>query len=248
MSTKTLRKRIALVAVSAMGIGLLSSVVPANAAGTSTITVTSIARAGVGATIKIVSDTTTITTSEFAHWSLVSAPTTPTAGTLATGAGALVAASTGSYYTANITADGSNILVAGTYNILVWVNTNTGTSGSGGAYPAVGDVATTHSITVAGAPTSATVTSPTGSVAAGTANGLFTAVLKDANGANTVLSGNETLTVKAVQGTSVPAAGVVAEAMVALVLAEVVLEKFGGDSVTETRRNFESYITNLNFK
>jgi hypothetical protein len=26
------------------------------------------------------------------------------------------------------------------------------------------------------------------------------------------------------------------------------LEKFGGDSVTETRRNFESYIANLNFK
>lgn len=47
---------------------------------------------------------------------------------------------------------------------------------------------------------------------------------------------------------AVPAAGVVAEAMVALVLAEAVLEKFGGDSVTETRRNFESYINNLNFK
>jgi chorismate synthase len=47
---------------------------------------------------------------------------------------------------------------------------------------------------------------------------------------------------------AVPAAGVVAEAMVALVLAEVVLEKFGGDSITETRRNFESYIANLNFK
>ena len=47
---------------------------------------------------------------------------------------------------------------------------------------------------------------------------------------------------------AVPAAGVVAEAMVALVLAEVVLEKFGGDSVTETRRNYESYIANLNFK
>jgi chorismate synthase len=47
---------------------------------------------------------------------------------------------------------------------------------------------------------------------------------------------------------AVPAAGVVAEAMVALVLAEAVLEKFGGDSVTETRRNFESYILSLNFK
>jgi chorismate synthase len=47
---------------------------------------------------------------------------------------------------------------------------------------------------------------------------------------------------------AVPAAGVVAEAMVALVLAEAVLEKFGGDSVTEIRRNYESYIAHLNFK
>jgi chorismate synthase len=47
---------------------------------------------------------------------------------------------------------------------------------------------------------------------------------------------------------AVPAAGVVAEAMVALVLAEAVLEKFGGDSVTETRRNFESYMAHLNFQ
>jgi chorismate synthase len=47
---------------------------------------------------------------------------------------------------------------------------------------------------------------------------------------------------------AVPAAGVVAEAMAALVLAEAVLEKFGGDSVSETRRNFESYMANLRFK
>jgi len=47
---------------------------------------------------------------------------------------------------------------------------------------------------------------------------------------------------------AVPAAGVVAEAMVALVLAQAVLEKFGGDSVTETRRNFESYMANLSYK
>ena len=47
---------------------------------------------------------------------------------------------------------------------------------------------------------------------------------------------------------AVPAAGVVAEAMAALVLAEAVLEKFGGDSVQEVRRNFESYIENLRFK
>jgi chorismate synthase len=47
---------------------------------------------------------------------------------------------------------------------------------------------------------------------------------------------------------AVPAAGVVAEAMVALVLAEAVLEKFGGDSVAETRRNFLNYTENLPYK
>jgi chorismate synthase len=41
---------------------------------------------------------------------------------------------------------------------------------------------------------------------------------------------------------AVPAAGVVAEAMVALVLANAVLEKFGGDSVTETARNLREYL------
>ncbi|MBI3895278.1 MAG: chorismate synthase [Acidobacteria bacterium] len=40
----------------------------------------------------------------------------------------------------------------------------------------------------------------------------------------------------------VPAAGVAAEAMVALVLARCSLEKFGGDSLEETRRNFENYM------
>jgi chorismate synthase len=44
---------------------------------------------------------------------------------------------------------------------------------------------------------------------------------------------------------AVPAAGVVAEAVVALVLADAVLEKFGGDSVTETRRNVQAYLARL---
>lgn len=44
---------------------------------------------------------------------------------------------------------------------------------------------------------------------------------------------------------AVPAAGVIAEAMVALVIADAVLEKFGGDHVTETKRNIESFLTNL---
>lgn len=44
---------------------------------------------------------------------------------------------------------------------------------------------------------------------------------------------------------AVPAAGIVAEAMVALVLAEAIMEKFGGDSLGETKRNIVSYLENL---
>jgi chorismate synthase len=43
----------------------------------------------------------------------------------------------------------------------------------------------------------------------------------------------------------VPAAGVVGEAMVALVLANAFLEKFGGDGVAETRRNYEAYMKTI---
>jgi len=43
----------------------------------------------------------------------------------------------------------------------------------------------------------------------------------------------------------VPAAGVAAEAMVALTLARCALEKFGGDSMTETLRNFQGYCQQL---
>jgi chorismate synthase len=45
--------------------------------------------------------------------------------------------------------------------------------------------------------------------------------------------------------TAVPAAGVVAEAMAALVIADAALEKFGGDSVAETRRNLAGYLESL---
>jgi chorismate synthase len=45
--------------------------------------------------------------------------------------------------------------------------------------------------------------------------------------------------------TAVPAAGVVAEAMTALVLADAAVEKFGGDSVPEVRRNLRGYLDSL---
>ncbi len=44
---------------------------------------------------------------------------------------------------------------------------------------------------------------------------------------------------------AVPAAGIVAEAMVALVLADAVAEKFGGDSTAETRRNVTGFLDHL---
>ncbi len=47
---------------------------------------------------------------------------------------------------------------------------------------------------------------------------------------------------------AVPAAGIVAEAMVALVLADAITEKFGGDSLSETKRNLDSYLKNMSIK
>jgi chorismate synthase len=47
---------------------------------------------------------------------------------------------------------------------------------------------------------------------------------------------------------AVPAAGIVAEAMVALVLADVMVEKFGGDSLGETSRNLNSYLSKLRYR
>lgn len=44
---------------------------------------------------------------------------------------------------------------------------------------------------------------------------------------------------------AVPAAGVVVETMVALVLARATLEKFGGDSLTETKANVEAYLRSI---
>jgi chorismate synthase len=45
--------------------------------------------------------------------------------------------------------------------------------------------------------------------------------------------------------TAVPAMGVIAEGMLALVIADAFVEKFGGDSLGETRRNYESYLSHV---
>ena len=45
--------------------------------------------------------------------------------------------------------------------------------------------------------------------------------------------------------TAVPAMGVIAEAMLAFVLADAFLEKFGGDSLGETKRNYDAYLSHV---
>jgi chorismate synthase len=45
--------------------------------------------------------------------------------------------------------------------------------------------------------------------------------------------------------TAVPAMGVIAEAMLAMVLTQALLEKFGGDALSETKRNYEGYIAHV---
>ena len=45
--------------------------------------------------------------------------------------------------------------------------------------------------------------------------------------------------------TAVPAAGVIGEAMLAIVLADAMREKFGGDTVEEMRRNFDAYMADV---
>jgi chorismate synthase len=48
--------------------------------------------------------------------------------------------------------------------------------------------------------------------------------------------------------TAVPAMGVIAEALVAIVLADAMLEKFGGDSLAEMQRNLEGYLAALGLR
>jgi chorismate synthase len=43
----------------------------------------------------------------------------------------------------------------------------------------------------------------------------------------------------------VPAAGVIGEAMTAMVIAQAMIEKFGGDSLRETKRNFDGYLAQV---
>jgi len=215
MSTKTLRKRIALVAVSAMGFGLLSTV-PAFAGPVDATSIASATMAPVRAgdtknvTVNLAFSTwasgDTVTANALVHARTLSAPASATA----FDAGGVVnstvyessadlngIATTG---TASATAGAATIRMAvpitvtpsaaGTYTILVWYDA-AGNSTSG---PTVTSPQTTVTFTVAGAPSSIVLDSTAKSGSAGvTTGGTFGFTLKDAAGLPTYLKTGETL-------------------------------------------------------
>ncbi len=216
MSTKTLRKRIALVAVSAMGFGLLSTV-SASAAPVDATSIASATMAPVRAgdtknvTVNLAFSTwasgDTVTANALVHARTISAPASATAfDGNATGANSTVYESSGDLNaiattgTASATAGAATIRMAvpvavnpsaaGTYTILVWYDA-TGSATDG---PTVTSPQTTVTFTVAGAPSTINLDSTAKSGSAGvTTGGTFGFTLKDAAGLPTYLKTGETL-------------------------------------------------------
>jgi hypothetical protein len=216
MSTKTTLKRIALVAVSAMGFGLLS-IVPASAGPVDATSIASATMAPVRAgdtknvTVNLAFSTwasgDTVTANALVHARTLSAPASATAfDGSASGANSTVYESSGDLNaiattgTASATAGAATIRMAvpvavnpsaaGTYTILVWYDA-TGSATDG---PTVTSPQTTVTFTVAGAPSTINLDSTAKSGSAGvTTGGTFGFTLKDAAGLPTYLKTGETL-------------------------------------------------------
>jgi len=73
----------------------------------------------------------------------------------------------------------------------------------------------------------------------------YSTLMKPLSSVNIKTKKTEVATIERSDVTAVPACGVVGEAMVVFELAKVFLEKFGGDSLTETRRNYQGYLKQL---
>ncbi len=231
MSTKTTIKRIALVAVSALGLGVLTSVAPASAA---TVTATGVsagavgpARVGVATTVRIAithaaaaatTDTMVVTATLTAKPTLstgtvldlnaggASSATLTRLGntyanaTFASNPSASATVSSGTAAVASTTATTNYVDVAltpdvaGTYTYLVSVGNST--------YVA-GDKSVAVTITTAGAPATATMTTIASAIAANGANGSpIKVVLKDANGNVTKPDANEAITLSVTTGSA----------------------------------------------
>ena len=222
MSTKTTFKRIALVAVAALGFGVLTSVAPASAVGANdnitaiTAGTSAPARVGIssgGTTITITHpDSSTPGYSETVTAQITSAPSLSSNAAL-TFSAATVNPLTTATYTASSTTAGiasargvfaassttSNISlalnpdVAGSYTILVTANALVLNNVSQQGFTA-GRISTSYTITTAGAPTVITPASYGGSVTtSGRYGQLMSFTLKDAAGNATVLGTNESI-------------------------------------------------------
>jgi hypothetical protein len=219
MSTKTTFKRVALVAVAALGLGVLTSVAPANAAASDVTAIAAgtssparVAVWGGATTITLSSDTTATDAVTLTAQITASPATSSTAGldfvAKAAGTGNIttISSETVTATTAAVASATFNMLaaakenitlklkadVAGTYQVLVTVDGNTTTGYS------AGKKSVAYSITTAGTPTAMTITKLSGAIVGGAADdfGLNLAIsLKDANGNATVLGANEGLAV-----------------------------------------------------
>ena len=199
MSTKTsLLKRIAQTAVVALVGGLLAMVSPAaNAATNSSISGSCVARGGYGGVIKVNVNGDN-TTGIYA----VQTAVTPIAGVAAS---SLTVASnvistvpdTGTSGTALILAPDTVTTQMATLTYLIWWDTDR----SAGASPNTGDLTANVTCTVAGAPTSFSLSSSSASVSA-TESATFTVTPKDAAGVTTLLNQTDTFTVTSGSGTA----------------------------------------------
>jgi hypothetical protein len=216
MSTKTIFKRLALVVVSALGLGMMTSV-SANAAyvaGSTTISASAVGRVGVGIDILVTSGNQSSTvnalgTSDFVHVKMLSAPAS--AGTLqlnsayssVAGGAAFVNDSVSvasaladgtAYITLRQTAN-ADTYTAGTYEFLVWADATEGGTNS----PAATASQARISVTLGGSPARIVwdATSATADSSSVTTNRVA-ATIQDANGVATILNNlsNETLTVR----------------------------------------------------
>ena len=223
MSTKTTFKRVALVAVAALGFGVLTSVAPASA---STTDVTSIT-AGVSAPARVgvLSGTTTLTVAHRAQSDsytvtaqITSAPTgsakailtfeagTGTTGTPGTSSSTTASATIGALLTADVT----NIPVtattaAGASTVKLSINADVAGTytilvavGGGTSAPfgfVAGNKSVAYTITTAGTPTALTATAVAGAVTTTGLGQIFGLSMKDAAGNATILGLNEAITV-----------------------------------------------------
>jgi len=231
MSTKTTIKRIALVAVSALGLGVLTSVAPASAA---TVTATGVsagpigpARVGVATTVRIAithaaaaatSDTMTVTAT------LTSKPSLSTGAVLDLNAGGATSATLtrlgNTYANATFAADPAASATVSTGTAAVASTTATTnyvdvalTPDTAGTYTylvsvgnstyVAGDKSVAVTITTAGAPATATLSTIASAIATNGANGSpIKVVLKDANGNITKPDANEAITLSVTTGSA----------------------------------------------